>query len=74
MQLYMIRYKKNKEEVFFDDQKLICNNIPALHYLVKTVREKIRPFKRSRGSIFDAMEIVDIESGEVVETIPEQED
>ena len=74
MKLFLIRDEKTKEEIKFENGMLRCNNVPALYYLVQAAREKIKPIKWVRQAcISHPLEIVNAETGEVVEKIPRQE-
>ena len=75
MQLFFIRDKKTKGEITCEGALLRCNNVPALCFLVKASREKIRRIRWEQGScISHELEIVNADTREVVETIPRQED
>ena len=75
MKLFFIRDKKTKGEISCEGAMLRCNNVPALCFLIKASREKIRRIKWAQSScISHELEIVDAETGEVVQTIPRQEE
>ena len=74
MKLFLVRDAKTKGELTFEGGMLRCNNVPALYYLVQAVREKINPIKYvQQACISHPLEIVNAETGEVVEKIPRQE-
>ena len=70
MKLYSLRYAKDHNPVYFDGVSIVCNNISALVFLVEHAREMVRT--ETPGNIFDAMEIVDAETGQVVMDIEQQ--
>lgn len=65
MKLYSLRYAKDHNPVYFDGVSVVCNNISALVFLVEHARE-------TSDGFFDAMVIVDAETGQVVMDIEEQ--
>lgn len=70
MKLYSLRYAKDHNSVYFDGVSIVCNNISALVFLVEHAREMVRT--ETPGNIFDAMVIVDAETGQVVMDIEQQ--
>lgn len=74
MKLYSLRYAKDHKPVCFDAVSIVCNNISALVFLLQQSREMVKidetlePF----GNIFDAMEIVEADTGRVVMDIEKQ--
>ena len=65
MKLYSLRYAKDHNPVCFDAVSIVCNNISALVSLVEHARE-------TSDGFFDAMEIFDAETGQVVMDIEQQ--
>ena len=65
MKLYSLRYTKDRNPVYFDGVSIVCNNISALVFLVEHARE-------TSDGFFDAMEIFDAETGQVVMDIEQQ--
>ena len=65
MKLYSLRYAKDHNPVYSDGVSIVCNNISALVFLVEHARE-------TSDGFFDAMEIFDAETGQVVMDIEQQ--
>ena len=65
VKLYSLRYAKDRNPVYFDAVCIVCNNISALVFLVEHARE-------TSDSFSNAMEIVDVETGQVVMDIEQQ--
>ena len=65
MKLYALRHAKDRNPVYFDGVSIVCNNISALVFLVEHARE-------TSDGFFDAMEIFDAETGQVVMDIEQQ--
>ena len=65
VKLYSLRYAKDRNPVYFDAVSIVCNNISALVFLVEHARE-------TSDSFSNAMEIVDVETGQVVMDIEQQ--